>query len=84
LGISLSLAHLEGKVSTCLKEGGSVRRYSVSNIRGNSFKDMDIVCYEGRYRRSFHPTAGNLCVSIGVFFLRCGYWVFDPGREREN
>jgi hypothetical protein len=59
----------------------------VSSIRGNSFKDMDIVCYEGRYRRSFHPTAGDgaesVCVSVGVFFLGCGCWAFDPGGERE-
>jgi hypothetical protein len=25
----------------------------------------------------------NLCVSVGVFFLGCGCWDFDPGGERE-
>jgi len=84
LGISLSLAHLEGKVSRCLKERGSVRRYSVSSIRGNSFKDMDIVCYEGRYRRSFHPTAGNLCVSLLVFSSLGAATGFLIREERER
>jgi hypothetical protein len=24
-----------------------------------------------------------MCVSVGVFFLGCGCWVFDPGGEGE-